>query len=282
MFRLRMLTFTTTAVLLLTNPIKSKSLSLWNTNSSTASDTSTGLDFIGKSSSQITLPLSVSDSHQIMSFPRWLSSKYSHHHVLGTKAVSLRDDGKYDCHLPSLSFFGLNIKPICTSAVEVDRNIQEQILNDVDITKIEMSNHSSRTRHQSSSSKSDFEDEDIESVSLKVTIQDSILQVETSSESLGNAIGSLMEMCKLQGGNKIKCIRDNDTWVLSSDLELQLNIFLGSNSNGQPKFLPPGFRSIGERILKKTCEKRVEENLISIKSGFEEYLTQSQLSDSII
>ena len=255
-------------IFVLAYPIKCTSLS----NSSSNSNSFTSVNFIGKSSSQITVPLSAHPlSHH---FPLWLSSKHSHHHLLGTSDVTLRDDGAYHCKLPSLSFFGLKIKPTCVSIVEHDKEIVEQ--------KEEVIHFSSRTSSDDSIlDRLECNEGKIEkdNVSIKVTIQESMLQIDSSSESIGTIIESLMELCKLHGGNRITCTRQHDSWLLSSDLELRLNLFLGTNANGKPKFLPPGFRSIGERILMKTCEKRVQDNLNSIKDGFEDYLIQLQRSE---
>lgn len=249
-------------LLLLAYPTKCASLSASNSNAYT---------FVGKSSSQITVPLSVHPlSHH---FPEWLSSNHSHHHLLGTNDVIWRGDGMYHCNLPSLSFFGLKIKPSCVSIVEQE--------DPETITKQAEVNSSSSTsddfKHILLATNKDITEK--ERVCLKVTIQESVLQVDSSSESMGTVLESITELCKLHGGNRITCTRQQDSWILSSDLELHLHLFLGTNSNGKPKFLPPGFRSIGERILRKTCEKRVQDNLNRIKAGFEDYLVQLQESE---
>ena len=259
---------TTCIFLLLAYPIQCASLSVSNSN------TSTSVNFIGKSSSKITVPLSIHPlSHH---FPSWLSSNHSHRHLLGTSDVTWRDDGMYHCRLPSLSFFGLKIKPTCISIVAQD---QESIIEQAEVMSLSSSTSDDFKLNRL---KNNNDITDKENVSIKVTIQESVLQVESSSESLGTVLESIMELCKLHGGNRITCTRENDSWLLSSDLELQLHLFLGKNANGKPKFLPPGFRSIGERILTNTCEKRVQDNLNSIKAGFEDYLIQLQESDPTV
>jgi hypothetical protein len=52
-------------------------------------------------------------------------------------------------------------------------------------------------------------------------------------------------------------------WTLSADLELTLIVPL-------PLFvpLPPGFNAIGSRIVKGTCQKRVETNLMELRDAY--------------
>jgi hypothetical protein len=52
-------------------------------------------------------------------------------------------------------------------------------------------------------------------------------------------------------------------WTLSGDLELTLIVPL-------PLFvpLPPGFNTIGSRIVKGTCQKRVETNLMEVRDAY--------------
>ena len=89
-------------------------------------------------------------------------------------------------------------------------------------------------------------------------------RTDFSSAKDGNsAIRQIMEKCSFSGSNTFTLQRNAKSWSLSSDLKLTLNIPL-------PPFvpLPPGFNSIGSKIISRTCNIRVKENLESVKNAY--------------
>ena len=94
----------------------------------------------------------------------------------------------------------------------------------------------------------------------------------SNAKSGNNAIRQIMEKCSFSGSNTFTLQRNAKSWSLSSDLKLALNIPL-------PPFvpLPPGFNSIGSKIISRTCNARVKENLESVKNA---YLDWTKINDS--
>ena len=107
-----------------------------------------------------------------------------------------------------------------------------------------------------------------------------------------NRIQKLIEKCTISGMNTIHCRRRNHhdmisinqnnlessnrsrnkgtkIWEITSELSMQLSIPIPKSNFF---ILPPGFKSVGSRIVKRTCEKRSKETLEELK---EEYINWS-------
>jgi hypothetical protein len=83
--------------------------------------------------------------------------------------------------------------------------------------------------------------------------------------ALGRLAAPVMEKSSFQGGNKVSWRRNqqSDGWILEADLSLTLSIPL-------PPFLPlpPGFNSIGSRIVKSTCKRRLETFVNDLQASY--------------
>ncbi|CAB9517495.1 expressed unknown protein [Seminavis robusta] len=81
----------------------------------------------------------------------------------------------------------------------------------------------------------------------------------------GRLAGKVMEKSSFQGSNRVTW-KENDLaneWILEADLSLTLSIPL-------PPLvpLPPGFNSIGSRIVKSTCKRRLEQFLNNLQASY--------------
>ena len=91
----------------------------------------------------------------------------------------------------------------------------------------------------------------------------------------GNLVARLMKKSTFRGGNSVvwREITSNNKegWVLTADLSLTLVIPL-------PRFLPlpPGFNSIGSRIVKATCRKRLESFLNDLQQAYIDWVKHQE------
>lgn len=90
----------------------------------------------------------------------------------------------------------------------------------------------------------------------------------------GNLVGRLMKKSTFRGGNSVmwqEMTSNKEGWVLTADLSLTLVIPL-------PRFLPlpPGFNSIGSRIVKVTCRKRLDSFMIDLQQAYNDWVKNQE------
>mmetsp|Transcript_8879 Transcript_8879/g.11158 ORF Transcript_8879/g.11158 Transcript_8879/m.11158 type:complete len:306 (-) Transcript_8879:453-1370(-) len=199
------------------------------------------------------------------SFIDWLEDGTSSNpHILGTTNLVKVSKDTYDCIQPSISWFGVDLIPI----------FESQILREAP------KHHPTSATISSTSS----------TYQIKVKIKDSRTDFgNTSRESkTSKLMKSLVEKCKFEGVNIVTCksmdsTRSSSTsssssssprkWEITSELRLQMVLQL---PNSRFFILPPGFKSIGSRIVKKTCEKRSKETLEELKKEYKNWATRQR------
>jgi hypothetical protein len=160
---------------------------------------------------------------------------------LGSDEVSKTGDGTYKAVLPSISWFGMELVPTFFQRISIRGEENDEDNNDTD------------------------------TVIVKVSIEDSEVNAQKNSRMSG-LVEKMMKTCSFQGSNEVKCTRvdghdGEKQWMLTSDFTLNLQVPLGSRL----MILPPGFNTIGSRIVKSTVEKRVKENLLKLAEGYHEF-----------
>lgn len=202
------------------------------------------LDFQGKSFHSVRINIKEPQgTRQKNSFTTWLKSKHSHPSILGSKQVSQTPDGMYKSILPSISWFGLELVPTFFQKI-----IVEEYEND--------------------------------SLGVNVSIEDSQVNImgrwgpdenDSSISSKGGLLEKIMASCALYGGNEMRCFKRVENGIeyyeLSSSLTLNLEVPLTSRF----MILPPGFNSIGSRIVKRETEKRVKDNLLLLVNEYHSF-----------
>ena len=106
-----------------------------------------------------------------------------------------------------------------------------------------------------------------------VSIIDARTEV-TKGGRFGNTLASAMQRSKFEGRNAISWnVIDGDTssYTLEGSLKLTLTINL-------PPFLPlpPGFNTIGGKIVQRVCKERLKQNLREISDAYMVWTTQKQ------
>ena len=98
-----------------------------------------------------------------------------------------------------------------------------------------------------------------------VSLEDSTTEVlESGRLGLGNTLASAMKLSNFEGRNVVTYKSNDDQgYTLDGALQLTLTIEL-------PPFLPlpPGFNSIGSRIVQSTCKGRLKQNLVEISGAY--------------
>mmetsp|Transcript_25445 Transcript_25445/g.61169 ORF Transcript_25445/g.61169 Transcript_25445/m.61169 type:complete len:254 (+) Transcript_25445:70-831(+) len=105
---------------------------------------------------------------------------------------------------------------------------------------------------------------------LVISIIDAKTEVQSGGR-VGNTLASAMKRSKFEGRNAVAWKEQNDgstndgaqSYVLNGDLKLTLTITL-------PPFLPipPGFNTIGSKIVERTCKERLQQNLRDISNAY--------------
>lgn len=107
----------------------------------------------------------------------------------------------------------------------------------------------------------------IEKSSGNVVISIIEAQTQVSEGSrLGNTIATAMKRSEFEGRNVVSWKEragSNNAYVMEGDLRLTLTINL-------PRFLPlpPGFNTIGSKIVDRTCKQRLRQNLSDISDAY--------------
>jgi len=107
-----------------------------------------------------------------------------------------------------------------------------------------------------------------------ITIEDARTEVDSGGR-LGNTLASAMRRSKFEGRTAIswkdKSSIGEQCYALEGSLKLTLSINL-------PPFLPlpPGFNSIGSRIVERTCRERLKQNLSDISDAYLQWVAERE------
>lgn len=200
------------------------------------------INFDGESSASIFVPVPPDISNPERTLPDWLlhSPASSDKVLLGTDDYRSRKDGMYDCIQPGVDWFGLELVPVFVN--RIDRS-------------------------------------EVGAGGVTVRIIEARSEMRSGGGGpAGAVIKSAMEKSKFSGRYGVswrnaprRSISSKDGWTLSADLALTLTVPLPGLLP-----LPPGFNSIGSRIVKSTCRKRVEKNLVNLRDAYVRWARQSE------
>uniref|UniRef100_A0A7S2I9G2 Uncharacterized protein n=1 Tax=Helicotheca tamesis TaxID=374047 RepID=A0A7S2I9G2_9STRA len=192
---------------------------------------------------RVRVPRDASSSDRTL--PEFLlhTSEYSDIILLGTDDVTKKPDGLYDCRQASVGWFGLEVVPVFVNEVIRDEK-NDRVTTSIIEARTDIKRGGGGTR--------------------------------------GKIVREVMKQSTFEGRNVLSWVEfkvydddddgndgrsgDNRVWTLSGDLVLTLLITL-------PSFLPlpPGFNSIGSRIVAATCKKRAEESLLCVQKAYEDW-----------
>lgn len=157
----------------------------------------------------------------------------------------------YDCYQPPIQWFGIDLKPVFTNQIQrrrLTRRLRRKGTSDDDINSVVH-----------------------EEISYKILV--SIVGARTdlqNESSASNVVAGVMKRSMFSGSNALTItpkyteVGDQvDGWTVSSDFKLQLMVPLPSLLP-----LPPGFNSIGSRIVSSTVKKRVDQSLNDISDAY--------------
>lgn len=199
--------------------------------------------FSGTANAKIDTPEIVTntDEDEDKSLSKFLTSSASDAVLLGTKkgakgvsqCTKMNDNQTiqgdlWECKQNSIAWFGLTITPIFTNRIEKSEADRNVVISIIDA------------------------------------------QTEVSEGSrLGNTLASAMKRSKFAGRNVISWKEggNNNSGSRSHTLEGDLNLTLTINL---PPFLPlpPGFNTIGSKIVERTCRDRLRQNLSDISDAY--------------
>ena len=164
--------------------------------------------------------------------------------LLGTPDHSYRpEDGLWECHQPPVDWFGMELAPVFVN--RVDRPAGADVVL-VDLVE-------ART--------------DVASASASTS------RIGEGSRARGGrrarAVGGLMERSRFSGSYELRWApteAGGGGWALTGDLKLELMVPL-------PKLLPvpPGFNALGSRIVRSTCQARVDAQLAELRDSYLEW-----------
>jgi hypothetical protein len=182
----------------------------------------------------------------------------------------------YNCVQQTISWFGIEVIPIF-----LQKLVRSKQYN---------------TAKGDDSNKDDDEDEDEKEEEGILMIQTSILDSKTELDTKGkqqqeegqhkrkrmsSRIQSLMDKSTFRGGSiySVQPQSDGKSWIITSELSLQLTIPLGSS-----RFiaLPPGFNTIGSRIVRNVCDRRARESLDYIQESYVTWCDNAETEEETV
>lgn len=209
----------------------------------------------------------------------FLGSEQANTLLLGTSNALQRDDGLWECLQPPVPWFGLEIVPafvtkLGKSHVSENKEQDESPYNyHVNVSIVE-------ARTDIRDNKINKNDRDGSDTPLPPKKRANLIQnVMDGSTMSGSNMFTISPMVIPQSKEQALLLSKDygtDTtdktrvggWLLTSDFSLTLEVAF-------PEYLPvpPGFNAIGSRIIKRTCTKRVKQNLIEICNAYVEWAT---------
>lgn len=199
-----------------------------------------GVNFAGDSTSTVFVPHppvpSTGEPNPSRTLPDYLRSSHSDSLLLGTSNFKQRPDGLWEAFQPEIDWFGLQLVPVFVNKIDRPEETEDVVYVDIMEARTDIA----------------------------------------GGRSPGNrakAIAQIMERSSFSGRYEIlfenASGRRGAGWSLSGDLTLVLSVPL-------PKLvpLPPGFNTIGSRIVRTTCRTRVEAQLQELREGYIEWAEQ--------
>lgn len=203
--------------------------------------------FVGNANARLDTPpiIITGDQDEDRSFSKFLASSASDPILLGAKKdakgaisqcerIDSGDDESagelWECKQASVGWFGMTLVPIFVNRIE--KNLPRG--------------------------------------DLVISIIDAKTEVQSGGR-VGNTLASAMKRSQFEGRNAIAWKKRNDgstddgpqSYALDGNLKLTLTITL-------PPFLPipPGFNTIGSKIVERTCKERLQQNLSDISNAY--------------
>ena len=201
-----------------------------------------GVNFAGDSSSSVFIPHpavpSTGQPNPSRTLTAYLRSTASDGLLLGTDNFSQREtDRLYEAYQPEIDWFGLRLVPVFVNQIDRPGDTEEVVYVDIMEARTDIA----------------------------------------GGRPPGNrakAIADIMKRSEFTGRYELLWSeaasgRRGAGWSLNGDLTLVLSVPL-------PKLvpLPPGFNTIGSRIVRSTCRKRVEDQLQQLREGYIEWAEQ--------
>jgi len=199
-----------------------------------------GINFAGDSTSTVFVPHppvpSTGNPNPSRTLPAYLRSSQSDSLLLGTSNFEQRPDGLWEAFQPEIDWFGLQLVPVFVNKIDRPEETEDVVYVDIMEARTDIA----------------------------------------GGRSPGNrakAIAQIMERSSFTGRYEIlfenASGRRGAGWSLSGDLTLVLSVPL-------PKLvpLPPGFNTVGSRIVRTTCRTRVEAQLQELREGYIEWAEQ--------
>lgn len=200
--------------------------------------------FVGSASARLSTPPSVTaDEEAGKCLSSFLTSAASDSVLLGTKKCKRTNayeenatEEVWECRQANVEWFGMQLTPIFVNSIEKDPSQSKVVISIID-AKTEIA----------------------------------------KGGRIGSTLSSVMERSVFEGRNSISWRKggdlgsndgDSQTYTLEGDLRLTLTIDL-------PPFLPlpPGFNTIGSKIVARTCKERLRQNLRDISEAYSEWTT---------
>ena len=201
-----------------------------------------GVNFAGDSTSSVFIPHpavpSTGQPNPSRTLTSYLRSSASDGLLLGTDNYSRREtDRLYEAYQPEIDWFGLRLVPVFVNQIDRPEDTEEVVYVDIMEARTDIA----------------------------------------GGRPPGNrakAIADIMKRSEFTGRYELLWSeaasgRRGAGWSLNGDLTLVLSVPL-------PKLVPvpPGFNTIGSRIVRSTCRKRVEDQLQQLREGYIEWAEQ--------
>ena len=243
--------------------------------------------------------LSSSSSMPQPSLIEWLENdKESNPYLLGSHNVKGIAENVFDCIQPSVSWFGFDLVPVFVCHISREGRLK----NAKELSKATPSKpplgFSPRGGHvknrrtlELSHDESTCSFDDQYEYKVQVEIKDSKIDLKNNEQNVGraaNLMKKMMETCQFKGINTLTCRRlenkhqnsqknsdasdEVEVWELTSDLIMELKIPLPVS---KLIVLPPGFNTIGSRIVRTICNERGKLFLKEIRTQYLNWLLKS-------
>lgn len=233
------------------------------------------------------------------SFIEWLENdKQSNPSLLASHNINEISKDIFDCIQPSVSWFGFDFVPVFVCHISRERRLKnEKELSKSTPSKLPFGvtprggNGKKRRRLDSSHIDSACCVDDQYDYKVQVEIKDSKTELKNNEQKVGrvtNLVKKIMEKCQFKGISTLTCRRlekkhqnvqksshvgdEVEVWELSSDLTIELRIPLPVS---KLIVLPPGFNTIGSRIVRSICNERGKLYLKEIRSQYLNWLLKS-------
>lgn len=192
------------------------------------------ITFRGDASTNRLITLPPNADHTSKSFPEWLRHETSDIALLGTTEASRQSDSDgqilWDCPQPPIHWFGTNIKFSLINRIE---RLHHERMVSVSIIDTKM-------------------------------ISSSVLLDGQRRRRPVDLLFPIIEKSSFSGGTILSWKPvDRSSWLLTANLQLTLDVPLS-----KLLLLPPGFNTVGSRIVTRTCASRLLGTLENLKDSY--------------